>query len=489
MTGAGGSAPPLSRSVKLWYGLGQFAEGLKAEAFALLLLFYYTSVAGLAGELAGAAILIALLSDAITDPLVGVLSDRFHSRWGRRHPFMLGSALPVAAFLYLAFSPPPGLSQWGLFAWLAVFSVLCRVGITFFYVPHMALGAELSSQYEERTSIVTTRFYFARVGHAAAGALALLVFMRPTADFENGLLNPHAYSPYAACLALLVVTAIALSAWRTRSRIPYLVTHDVQASDHHVLVATLRDIWEAFHYRAFRALFVGSTLSHVAWGVTTALSLHFASYFWRITTYDMFLYGVGNGIGIFVGLDFWRRMADRFDKKPVFITGLVIYVTFLSGGTFLKLLGWWPAWGTPAYVPTFVLVVGLAAHFGLSATMATGGSMMADVTDEDQLRQGRRREGIFFAAVSFTQKASFGIGSLLAGLVVAFVGLEANLDPADAAPEVANTLGLTLGIAILVLVGLSIAAFSRYDLSRESHARVRAALDAAGAIDADSARA
>ena len=148
--------------MKLWYGLGQFAEGLKAEAFALLLLFYYTSVAGLAGELAGAAILIALISDAVTDPLVGVLSDRFESRWGRRHPFMLASALPVAGFLYLAFSPPPGLSQWGLFAWLATFSVLCRVGITFFYVPHMALGAELSSQYEERTSIVTTRFYFAR---------------------------------------------------------------------------------------------------------------------------------------------------------------------------------------------------------------------------------------------------------------------------------------------------------------------------------------
>ncbi len=192
----------------------------------------------------------------------------------------------------------------------------------------------------------------------------------------------------------------------------------------------------------------------------------------------MFLYGVGNGIGIFFGLGFWTRMAGRFDKKPIFIAGLVIYVVFLAGATFLKLLGWWPAWGTPAYVPAFVVFAGLLAHFGLSATMALGGSMMADITDEDQLQHGRRREGTFFAAVSFAQKASFGMGSMLAGFVVAFVGLTANTDPSQVSPAVGDKLGLTLGLAILGLVGLSIACFSRYDLNRDSHHHVRAALEA-----------
>ena len=246
-----GPAPPVTRTTKLWYGLGQLAEGLKNESFSLFLLFYYTQVVGLSGALAGQAILVSLLFDAVTDPLVGVLSDRLHSRWGRRHPFLYASALPVAVSFYLVFVPPPGLSQAGLFAWLTAFTVLCRIAITLFYVPHMALGAELSSDYEERTRIVMTRYYFARGGQAAAGALGLLVFMRSTPEFERGQLNPAAYPPLT-------------------------------------------------------------------------------------------------------GLGFWTRVAERLDKKTVFVQGLAIYTLFLSGPTFLKLAGWWPAWDSPAYLPTFV---------------------------------------------------------------------------------------------------------------------------------------
>ena len=95
---------PLPRSTKLWYGLGQMAEGLKNEAFSVFLLFYYTQVVGLSGTLSGQAILIALLFDAVADPLSGVLSDRLHSRWGRRHPFLYASPLSLAAFFYLSFS-------------------------------------------------------------------------------------------------------------------------------------------------------------------------------------------------------------------------------------------------------------------------------------------------------------------------------------------------------------------------------------------------
>ena len=123
------SAPPhpepenLRVSTKLFYGLGSVSEGTKNTAFNVFLLFYYNQVLGLSGTLSGAAIFVALCVDAITDPLMGSISDNFHSRWGRRHPFMYASALPMATFFYLLFNPflvfsPETLGQTGLFVWL-----------------------------------------------------------------------------------------------------------------------------------------------------------------------------------------------------------------------------------------------------------------------------------------------------------------------------------------------------------------------------------
>ena len=115
---------------KVAFGIGQFAEGLKNTGFGLFILFYYNQVLELPGTLAGLALFIALVFDAVTDPLAGSLSDNTKSRLGRRHPFMYASALPLAlAFLGL-FSPPTGLGDWGLFAWLTVFAILTRGAMT-----------------------------------------------------------------------------------------------------------------------------------------------------------------------------------------------------------------------------------------------------------------------------------------------------------------------------------------------------------------------
>ena len=140
-------------SSKFAFGIGQFAEGLKNTGFGLFILFYYNQVLGLSGTLAGAALFIALMFDAITDPLAGSLSDNFRSKFGRRHPFMYASAVPLALAFYGLFSPLAGLSEWGLFAWLTLFAVLTRGAMTLYHVPHLALGAEMTENYQERTRI------------------------------------------------------------------------------------------------------------------------------------------------------------------------------------------------------------------------------------------------------------------------------------------------------------------------------------------------
>ena len=144
----------MKTALKLGYGLGQTSSGVKNATFTIFLFFYYNQVLGVSGSMVGMASLLALIVDAVTDPMVGQLSDRFKSRWGRRHPFMLLGALPFGLTIYLLFSPPAGLSEQGLFAWMLGFAIVVRVLLTFFYVPHLSLGAEMVRDYHERTVLI-----------------------------------------------------------------------------------------------------------------------------------------------------------------------------------------------------------------------------------------------------------------------------------------------------------------------------------------------
>ena len=149
---------------KLSYGVGQLSDGVKQASFSTFLFFYYNQVVGLSGSLAGMAALSALMVDAITDPMVGQLSDRFSSRWGRRHPFMLAGAIPFGVAIVALFSPPDGLSQMALFGWMLGGAISVRLMLTFFFVPHLSLGAELATDYHGRTSLIGYRVFFTYAG-------------------------------------------------------------------------------------------------------------------------------------------------------------------------------------------------------------------------------------------------------------------------------------------------------------------------------------
>ena len=183
------STAPLSFATKFLYGLGQAAEGLKNGAFGVFLLFYYSQVLGLGASYAGLAVGIALLFDAITDPLAGSVSDRYKSRLGRRHPFIYASIVPLAVAFYLLFSPPEGLSQVQLFLWLTGFAVLTRASMTLFHVPHLSLGAELSDDYAERTTVVGFRYFFSTFGSLVAIAAGFGLYFAETNEFPVGQFN------------------------------------------------------------------------------------------------------------------------------------------------------------------------------------------------------------------------------------------------------------------------------------------------------------
>ena len=201
-------ASTLTFNTKFAYGVGQLAEGLKNSALNTFLLFYYNQVLGLSGTLAGLAVAIALIFDAVTDPLAGSISDNWRGRLGRRHPFMYASAIPLGICFFLLFSPPAGMSEWGLFFWLTVTIVLTLASMTLYHVPHIALGAELSTDYQERSQIVSFRYVLSFAGFFLCYGLGFAWFFRDTPEFPNGQFNVAAYGPFALTLSLLMVLSL-----------------------------------------------------------------------------------------------------------------------------------------------------------------------------------------------------------------------------------------------------------------------------------------
>lgn len=476
------AAPPLPLPTRLAYGVGQLAEGAKNGAFEFFLFFYYTQVLGLAGTLAGAAMLIALVADAVSDPLVGSLSDSTRSRLGRRHPYLYASALPMAICFALLFRPPDGAGQLGLFLWLTAFSILTRFAMTLYFVPHMALGAELSRDYRERTTIVAFRAFFGLAGGLGAPIAGLAIWFRATAEQPLGQLDAAAYPGFGAALAVGMAAAIWLCAAGTHHRIPTLA-QPAGVSEAFSARRLLGEIRATLRSPSFRALFLGLVVFFVMRGVQTSLGLHMGTYFWRITSEQILQVSVGSGAGVVVGLPFWTLVARRLDKKPTFLIGVAGFSLLVLLPPCLHLLGAWPAPASPAYLASLVAASAVAAFFAAAGIVAAG-SMMADVADEHELATGRRQEGVLFGAQSLAAKSASGLGHQIAG-----IGLDLIAFPAGAAPDAVGAqqvlgLGLLAGPGVGGLAVVALVLLAGYRLDRRRHGEIAQALAARRAAEA-----
>jgi Na+/melibiose symporter-like transporter len=466
----------LPRATKLWYALGQLGEGIKNESFAYFAVFYYTNVLDLPGTLAGAAVFISMVVDAVVDPLMGVISDRTRSRLGRRHPWIFASALPLALSLYLVFAPPAGLSQGGLFAWMLGWMLVNRFSLTMFHVPYLSLGAELTRDWNERTVLVSLRFAFAQLARLFPAAVGLAWLFRSTAEHGDGRLYPAAYPQYAAISAACVLLVIFASGWMTRDRIAQLAPPDPFASQHGVLQTLYRDLWAALRQRAFRAVFLGIAISSIASGTTITLGIHTGTFFWDVDPQIMFYWGAVSIVAIIAGLAFWTKRAATRDKGAVFSEGLLWYVGIHTAVWTLATFGIWPERSHPSYVPFYLIGTALLAPFAVASVLAMGQSMMADCADADELASGRRREGVYFGAASLALKLTYGGGAWLAGVLVDLVGVRGIHSVSEVTPEMRMHLGNAMNLSVLVLIGLSWLAFRQYDLTRARVAEIQAEL-------------
>ena len=422
---------------------------------------------GLSGTLSGIAIFIAMVVDAISDPLVGALSDATRSRWGRRHPYMYAAALPFALSFYFLFVPMDGLSETGLFLWLTAFSILTRTFMTFYSVPHLSLGAELSRDYDERTLLSSLRMIMQLLGMFAVLIGGPLLFFGATEQYENGQLNPDAYPSLALAAFWVMVIGVWVSAAGTHSYIPKLTqaTPDTRFSP----LAVVSDLVQAFRIRAFSAVVAASIIAGMNQGMVQALILYTGTYFFELSPNQMTLVFTGGVIGVTTGSILTRPLSNFVtEKKHLYIIGYTWYAIFTSYVIILKLLELLPENGHPIVAPLYI-ISGAVSGVGLGLAIPLSASMIADVTDEHERRFGGRQEGIYYAAASFAGKAIGGSGAILAGLIIDFAGIPRGAPPDTVPIDAVMRFGWALGPAVIVMTALAIACIAFYNISRADH--------------------
>jgi Na+/melibiose symporter-like transporter len=462
------------------YGFGQIGEAVKNVGFSTFLLFYYNQVLQVSATGTAIVLAIALVFDAVSDPLAGGLSDKARSRWGRRHPFIVAAAIPLAITFYLLFHPPEGLSEFGTLAWLLVCAVAVRAAMTFYHVPHLALGAELASDYNQRSGLYAFNTFCGFFGGAAFVPLSYFFFFPTTVEFNPGLLNKAAYTDWSLFAGAIMIFTILVCAAGTAGEIPRI--REMQAAppkERFSLARLIVETSDAFRNRSFRAIFFGMMLGTFIIAIEGVFNPFMSFHFWGMTTEQLALLTAGQVIGLVLSVFAAPYCTRRWDKKPTLIGSALLTIAFINLPIVLALSGvsWFPDRGSQLLLAILVLNAGVTSFLG-PIIFATLNSMFADITDEHELEVGERREGIIFAARAFALKATSSLGLILGGILLDYIAFPRGAIMGTVAEETVWNLGFVAGPATSVFTFGGMVLYMGYRIDRARHAEIAKALGA-----------
>ncbi|HMO75579.1 MAG TPA: MFS transporter [Sphingopyxis sp.] len=463
--------------LKFMHGLGSLAYGVKENGFSTFLLLFYNQVIGLDAGVVGIAIMVALIFDAFIDPVIGELTDRTRSRWGRRLPWLYTAPLPLAVAWMLLWSPPE-MGDAATVAWLIGFAIVVRTLVSMCEVPSVAIVPELTADYDERTVVMRYRFLFGWGGGLVILFLAYGVFF----GGPRGLVDPDGYFPYALTGALIMLGAVMISAAGQHKRIAVSNLDDVPppANLRHIL----RDMRDTLSNRAFLWLVFAALFGFVNQGITFSLTNYLLGFFWQLTQAELVAYVLllfGTMIAAFLLV---APLASRLGKRDAAILAGAIALTLNSGLYFAWLQGVFPGLpGKPSVAAMFAFVF-IGNTFSI-ILMILSSSMMADVVEASQSETGRRSEGLFFAGYFFMQKCATGIGIFAAGLILSFAAFPANAKPGEVGGAVLGNLALGYMLAVLMIGIVGLVVMRKFPISRADHEARLALLDDAARAEPD----
>lgn len=450
--------------IKLFHGVGSAAYGIKDNGFGTFLLLFYNQVIGLDAWLVSLVLAVAMVADGFIDPVIGHYSDRTYTRWGKRLPWLYTAAIPLAFAWMLLWAPPEGLGNM-IFAYLLVVAILVRLCVSAIEVPAAALIPELTTDYDERTSVMRFRHLFAWGSGLIMLFLAYNVFLVPDQNHAVGQLNKDGYWKFGLFGAIAMAAAVVISAMGQHKRVAHLPA----AKPAKVTVRNaFNEIKESLSHPAAVILLSSALLLFASQGTTFAISNYLFLFVWEFSGGVLSLYPIMLFCSVVGSFFLVSPLTRRFGKRPVAIIAGIVGLLFWTLPFILLLLGYWPETGSMQST-IWVFAAAFCANLGFVIMMITAQSMVADIVEASQEETGRRAEGVFSAGWFFTQKCGTAAGILICGLIVQLSGLPAKAVPGAVSWTIIEKFVFSYCLIIAVLAIISTLIMSRFPISRDDH--------------------
>lgn len=442
--------PKLSRLTKIIYGSGDIGFSLTGTIIAAYFLIFLTDVVGIRPAVAGIAILVGRTWDYFNDPIIGHISDRTRSRWGRRRPFLLFGALPFALAFMLMWFKPPWESWVALTVYYAFAYVLFDSAATFVYMPYYALTPELTEDYDERTSLTSYRMFYSIVGSLLAFTVPMMIIGRISPENSGKVFLMGAIFGLLSALPLFLVFAY------TREKKEFAELAQPSFKD---------SIRAAFKNKPFIFGAVIYLITWVSFDILQTVLLYFIKFVMGREADSDLIMGFIFIVAI-AALPFWEWTSRKLNKRKAYAIGIafwaVVQVVLINLNS-----------SSPLALIFFLC--GLAG-IGVGAAHVLPWSIIPDAIEWDEYQTGERHEGMFYSLITLMQKIA---SSIAIPLTAVFLDLTHYVPNSTVQPETA-LLGIRILVgpipAVLLIIGIIFAI--KYPLSREEFTRVVKELEA-----------
>lgn len=395
----------IPRRVKVSWGAGALGVGILMNSIGALILFYMVSVLRIDPALAGSLVFVSKLLGIVTDPVVGTWSDRLRTDRSRRRPFLLYGAVVCSVSYVLIFTTPMFASEAARAAYVFAALLLYTCGYSLFNVPYMSMPAEMTDSYHERTAVHGVRMMYVAVAGLIVGTLSPLVLEK---------LGRTAWSSYAVVGigAGTVILVTMLIAWAGTGAARY-----TQAPMQRPKI--FAEIGHVFANRHFVRLLLVKATQLIGVAATQAALMFFLLNVLQRDLTVLAPAAIASTIVQLVAAPLLVKLSRRIGKSQTYIVGAVCYLVTVASWAFASPAE--PAW---AYVLR-IAVIG----FGAAGNVIMAMSMLTDIISFDAKQSGVRREGVFTAFYSFTEKFTYAFGPLIVGVALSAAGFDKNLPP------------------------------------------------------------